>query len=218
MDVRDLHKFEQASFCGAYSILLFDYFVEHEQALRELARVIAPGGMFFTHIGSHRIAPGLEPPKSYGEIDAQETFEYLPEGHGLLNIRVGRDWLIDAIRRSGFDPVHVYVEDVPTGNEYEWFVGRRQPDAIVRAGQATALGQGRDPLAAALLRILPPRSRSRGAQRPRGLRTSWSTRCRSIPPSASRAWWFASRFRTAPGPDASESTSGTRPSRRPRRP
>ena len=135
VDVRDLHTFEQASLCGAYSILLFDYFVEHEQALRELARVIAPGGVFFTHIGSNRMAPGLEPPKSYGEIDAKETFEYLPEGHGLLSIRVGRDWLIDAIRRSGFEPVHVCVEDVPTGNEYEWLVGRRQPDAIVRGGR-----------------------------------------------------------------------------------
>src|SRR5436190_8954066 len=60
VDVRDLEEFGSASFCGAYSILLFDYFLEHELALAELARVVAPGGMFFTHIGPHRVEDGSE--------------------------------------------------------------------------------------------------------------------------------------------------------------
>jgi hypothetical protein len=127
VDVRDLHEFEDASFCGAYSILLFDYFREHEQALSELARVIAPGGMFFTHIGPNRIERGKESPTSRGEIEARPGyFQYLPENHGMHNVRVGRRWLVDAIGRAGFDPTHVYVEDVPTGTVNEWFVGRRE--------------------------------------------------------------------------------------------
>src|SRR4051794_712967 len=69
VDVRDLREFENASLCGAYSILLFDYFREHEQALSELARVIAPGGMFFTHVGPNRVEDGAESPKSHGKIE-----------------------------------------------------------------------------------------------------------------------------------------------------
>ena len=127
VDVRDLQAFETASFCGAYSILLFDYFLEHERALRELARVIAPGGMFFTLIGPHRILEGNEPPKSEQEIEARaDYFDYLPESHGMLDIKVGRRWLLEAIGRSGFDPLHAYVEDVPTGKVHEWFVARRE--------------------------------------------------------------------------------------------
>ena len=126
VDVRDLHEFESASFCGAYSILLFDYFVEHERALGELARVIAPGGMFFTHIGPDRIEEGANPPRSHHEIEARaDYFDYVPEDHGMVDIRVGRQWLVDAVGRAGFDPAHVYVEDVPTGIVNEWFVGRR---------------------------------------------------------------------------------------------
>ncbi|HEY6654291.1 MAG TPA: hypothetical protein VI028_09210 [Solirubrobacterales bacterium] len=126
VDVRDLREFESASFCGAYSILLFDYFLEQEQALGELARVIAPGGMFFTHIGSDRIEEGADPPRTHREIEARaDYFEYLPDDHGLLDIRVGRQWLVEAIGRAGFEPMHVYVEDVPAGQVNEWFVGRR---------------------------------------------------------------------------------------------
>ena len=128
VDVRDLHEFEGASFCGAYAILLFDYFLEHEQALSELARVIAPGGMFFTHIGPDRIEDGAASPWSHSGIEARAGFfEYLPESHGLLDIRVGRRWLVEALGRTGFDPTHVYVDDVPTGMVHEWFVGRRKP-------------------------------------------------------------------------------------------
>jgi hypothetical protein len=129
VDVRDLGEFGSASFCGAYSILLFDYFVEHQQALAELARVIAPGGMFFTHIGPHRVEDGSEAPWAKQEIEARAGyFEYLPESHGMMEIRVGRDWLLEAIGRNGFEPTDVYVEDAPTGTVNEWFVGRREAE------------------------------------------------------------------------------------------
>src|SRR3954452_17729105 len=137
VDVRDLREFESASFCGAYSILLFDYFLEQEQALSELARVIAPGGMFFPHIGPDRIEDGADPPRSHHEIQARaDYFEYLPDGHGLLDIRVGRQWLVEAIGRADFEPMHVYVEDVPSGQVNEWFVGRRRGGFAAAARRA----------------------------------------------------------------------------------
>jgi SAM-dependent methyltransferase len=142
VDVRDLREFESASFCGAYAILLFDYFLEHEQALSELARVIAPGGIFFTHIGPHRIEEGAAPPRSHAEIEARPGyFEYLPESHGLLDVRVGRQWLIEAIGRTGFDPTHVYVEDAPTGMVHEWFVGRKSVARTAGSGGLRRLGR-----------------------------------------------------------------------------
>ena len=141
VDVRDLREFTGGSFCGAYSILLFDYFEEHEQALSELARVIAPGGMFFTHIGPHRINDGDKAPKRHGEIQGRAGyFEYLPEDHQMLDVRVGRRWLFRAMGRAGFDPTHVYVEDVPTGTVNEWFVGQRNADVAPSASAAASRG------------------------------------------------------------------------------
>jgi len=162
VDVRDLQEFESASFCGAYSILLFDYFVEHEQALGELARVIAPGGMFFTHIGPHRIEEGADPPRSHQEIEARaDYFAYLPDNHGMLDIRVGREWLVLAIGRAGFDPTHVYVEDVPTGKVNEWFVGRREAGTATTSRTAASRGLRRLGHAATSLPLRLRRSRYR---------------------------------------------------------
>src|SRR5688500_9431468 len=55
VDVRDLSRYDDGSFAGVFSILLFDYFAEHEQALREIYRVLAPGGILFTHLASYRL-------------------------------------------------------------------------------------------------------------------------------------------------------------------
>jgi len=46
IDARDLSRYGSASFGGHYSCLLFDYFAEHEPALAEAYRVLAPGGVF----------------------------------------------------------------------------------------------------------------------------------------------------------------------------
>jgi hypothetical protein len=173
VDVRDLHQFDVASFCGAYGILLFDYFVEHEQALAELGRVIAPGGMFFTHIGPDRIEDGAEPPRSEKEIESRDDyFDYLPENHGIVDIRVGRQWLVDAIGRNGFDPMHVYVEDVPTGMVHEWFVGRRKGGLGARVSMIADRVRGWSNGATSLsLRMRRSRQRPGAGSDPRKVRT-----------------------------------------------
>ena len=171
VDVRDLQAFETASFCGAYSILLFDYFLEHERALRELARVIAPGGMFFTLIGPHRILEGNEPPKSEQGIEARaDYFDYLPESHGMLDIKVGRRWLLEAIGRSGFDPLHAYVEDVPTGKVHEWFVGRREESSSAAGPRGWRNWAGR--ATSWPLRVRRSRYRPGAGQEPRPARAA----------------------------------------------
>src|SRR6185369_6545272 len=103
VDVRDLSRFAPSSFSGAFAILLFDYFPEHEKALAELARVIAPGGILFTLILSARVTPDGSPPVITRTITPRPGyFDYVPEGESLLNVTVGQDWLLDAIDRAGF--------------------------------------------------------------------------------------------------------------------
>src|SRR5262249_6500921 len=141
VDVPALEECGSASFSGAYSILLFDYFLEHEQALAELARVIAPGGMLFTHIGPHRVEDGSEAPRAENRIeDRAGYFEYLPDSHEMLDIRVGRDWLLQAMSSNGFEPTDVQVEDSATGTVNEGFVGHRErADGAVGVGGSPAL-------------------------------------------------------------------------------
>ena len=52
VDVRDLSRYAGDSFCGVFASLLFDYFEQHERALAECFRVVAPGGVFFHAFGA----------------------------------------------------------------------------------------------------------------------------------------------------------------------
>src|SRR5436190_1858548 len=75
---------------------------------------------------AHRVEDGSEGPRAEGEVEAHAGYvEYLPTSHEMLDIRVGRDWLLQAIARNGFRPTDVYVEDSETGTVSEWFVGHR---------------------------------------------------------------------------------------------
>jgi hypothetical protein len=127
VDVRDLSRFAPASFSGAFGILLFDYFPEHEKALAELSRVIAPGGVFFTLILPSRVEPDPSPPVVARKIKPRPGyFDYIPEGSELLSVNVGQDWLLRAIARAGFTPLQLRVPDPATSEISQWFIGIRR--------------------------------------------------------------------------------------------
>ncbi|MFO3796886.1 MAG: methyltransferase domain-containing protein, partial [Anaerolineales bacterium] len=137
VDMRDLSRYPQDGFSGVFGCLLFDYFLEHEQALRECYRVIAPGGVFFTHIAPYRIVDGDMPPQQKGSIKCRPGyFDYLPENTQLPDVKVGRDWFLAALRRTGFEPVLVRVKDGVPGIVSEWFIG-------IKAGGAKKLSQSK---------------------------------------------------------------------------
>ena len=131
VDVRSMQGvFADNSFSGAFSLLLFDYFPEHEQALAELYRVIAPGGILFTLILTKRVKPGTGPPEVTGKIQPRPGyFDYIPEGGVLLNVKVGQDWLLGAIARSGFEAQQVRIYDELSGETQEWFLGFKPKSA-----------------------------------------------------------------------------------------
>jgi SAM-dependent methyltransferase len=126
VDVRDLSRFAPDSFAGAFGILLFDYFEEHEKALAELFRVVAPGGSFFTHILTSRIRPDASPPQVTKRIEPRPGyFDYIPPGAVLLNVKVGQDWFLAAMEKAGFIPQQVRLRDEATEEVVEWFVGHK---------------------------------------------------------------------------------------------
>lgn len=137
VDVRDLSRFEPASFSGAFGILLFDYFPEHEKALAELARVIAPGGVLFTLILPARVMADATPPTVTRRITPRPGyFDYIPEGETLLNVNVGQDWLLAAMDREGFAPLQMRVADGFTDEVSQWFIGIRRGGQALRSARA----------------------------------------------------------------------------------
>ncbi len=146
VDMRDLSRYAPESFSGVFGCLLFDYFPEHEQALRECFRVIAPGGVFFTHIAPYRLLDGDTAPEQKGAIKSRAGyFDYLPEKTELPDVKVGRDWFVAAMRRVGFETSIVKVRDAAPGIVSEWFVGfkpgrwvKKPPAALSEPASASA--------------------------------------------------------------------------------
>lgn len=125
VDARDLSRFADREFCMAYSCAMFDYFTEHEQALREAYRVLAPGGVFLTYLEPPRILDGDAAPFVAQKVMRRPGYyDYVPEDHGMVSIRVGRDWLLEAMRRVGFEARSQKFTDASSGEQSEWFVGR----------------------------------------------------------------------------------------------
>ena len=124
VDMRDLSRYAPDSFSGVFGCLLFDYFPEHEIALQQCYRVIAPGGVFLTHIAPYRLLDGDAEPLLKGAIKSRAGyFEYLPEKTELPDVKVGRDWFLNAMKRVGFEVALVKVQDAVPGMVSEWFVG-----------------------------------------------------------------------------------------------
>lgn len=127
VDLRDLSRYENASFDGVFGCLVFDYFEEHEVALGEIARVLKPGGVFFTHIAPYRLSADPDsPPKTTSIIKKRpDYFAYIPEDANMPSINVGRSWFLDAIKRAGLEPELVEIVDKQSGEKIDWFLGTK---------------------------------------------------------------------------------------------
>lgn len=124
VDMRDLSRYGDNSFSGVFGCLLFDYFEEHEAAIRECFRVTAPGGMFIQHIAPYRLVEGKVPPSLTGKIKKREGyFDYLPDQADLPSVTVGKEWFADALKTAGFDTHIVKINDSLNGTVSEWFIG-----------------------------------------------------------------------------------------------
>ena len=125
VDIRDLSHYDNASFDGVFGCLLFDYFEEHEIALGEIARVLKPGGVFFTHIAPYRLSADPDsPPKTTSIIKKRpDYFDYIPDDADMPSINVGRSWFLDAIKRAGLEPELVEIVDKQSGEKIDWFLG-----------------------------------------------------------------------------------------------
>lgn len=123
-DVRDLSRFENNSFCGISSILLFDYFTEIDVALAECARVTAPGGVFITHIAYGRLVDDEMAPTITSIIKKTDTyFPYLPDNANMPSITLGRQTFINKMKRVGYNAAHYSIQDDASGIYADWFVG-----------------------------------------------------------------------------------------------
>lgn len=123
VDIRDLGRYPAKSKSGVFGSLLFDYFVEHEQALQQAFEVTADGGVFFTHIAPYRLTDDSAAPGVASVIKPRpDYFSYVPEGADMPSVNVGRDWFIQAIERAGFESARISVQDGRTA-DIEWFVG-----------------------------------------------------------------------------------------------
>ena len=123
-DVRDLSRFPDNSFSGIFSILLFDYFVEIDQALAECARVTAPGGGFITYIAHNRLVNQDLPPTISSIIKKTDTyFHYIPDNANMPSIKVGIQNFINAMQRAGYQAGHYSIQDLASGEITDWFVG-----------------------------------------------------------------------------------------------
>jgi SAM-dependent methyltransferase len=127
VDAPDLARYSENSFCAHYSCLLFDYFIEHEQALKEAFRVVAPGGLFITHVEGPRLENNATSPRVLSTIKPRTGYyDYIPDGQGMVSIKVGKDWFIDAMQRAGFKPFVFHIVDESSGIAWDWFVGYKE--------------------------------------------------------------------------------------------
>lgn len=130
VDARDLSRYPDDSFSGHFSVLLFDYFHEHQKALYEAFRVTAPGGMLITHIAQYRLVDGDAAPSVKKKVVGRPGyFDYMPAGATLDDIVVGRDWFLKAMERAGFLARVVKIEDAATGLSLDWFIGVKPASA-----------------------------------------------------------------------------------------
>ncbi|MBV8888912.1 MAG: methyltransferase domain-containing protein [Alphaproteobacteria bacterium] len=147
VDIRAMPRFEAERFAVVYGIHIFDYFLEHEAALRECHRVLSDGGVFFFQLSPDRVRPDRSAPTKTREITASPGyFEYLPANASLTDTRVGSDWFVDRMRRVGFEAW--YRQMIEPGSELvcHWFLGVKRPNrsrfADTLRSSASDIGKG----------------------------------------------------------------------------
>lgn len=124
VDARDLSRYADGAFAGHHCILLFDYFSEHEQALKEAYRVTEDGGLFIHHMNTARLVEGSMPPKAAYTIQKRAGyFDYVPDEAAMPSVKVGIDWFLAAMKSIGFESRHIVMNDRHTGEAIHWFLG-----------------------------------------------------------------------------------------------
>jgi ubiquinone/menaquinone biosynthesis C-methylase UbiE len=136
VDARDLSQFALERFDAVFSVLLLDYFVEHEKALEEIHKVLKPGGVFFTHVAPYRLTDSDEPPVNTATIQTRAGyFDYVPSDANMPSIKVGRRWLLAAFDRAGFSARMKTHIDPAFGESVDWFIGvKRGGTKVPRPG------------------------------------------------------------------------------------
>ena len=141
VDARDLHQFPNESFGGYFANLLFDYFEEHEAALREAYRVLTPSGFLLTHIAAFRLSNDSAPPKATYNI-GHEKWDYIPEGKHVVSVKLGLNWFLDTMSVVGFNVTLIHIDDpISKHTRLTWILGQKKADI---AATVTALGEDVD--------------------------------------------------------------------------
>ncbi|MHB8656842.1 MAG: methyltransferase domain-containing protein [Solirubrobacteraceae bacterium] len=127
VDARDLTRYAEASFSGVYASCLFDYFLEHRQALSEMYRVVAPGGWLLTHIAGFRLRLDASEPSVIRVLEpAPGFYDYLPADAKMLSVRVGTKWLLQTMGDVGWARCGLaHYVDESSGTPCDWFYAQK---------------------------------------------------------------------------------------------
>lgn len=125
VDARDLSAYADNMFAAHCSLLVFDRFIEHGQALAEAYRVLRPGGFFLAYIFQSRLVDGELRAEVVGWNVRGAGWPFLPEGVKMPNIKVGRETFLKDMVAAGFKAQRVEIEDGDSGQIIDWFVGRK---------------------------------------------------------------------------------------------
>jgi SAM-dependent methyltransferase len=123
VDVRDLSRFADSQFGGTFSSLLFDYFVEHDVALKELNRVIKKGGVLVTHCSMARFVDSTYVPINQRKVvTKKDHMEYIGSNE-MYTVKFGKTWFYEAPDRNGFEPGLLAIRDTITNAYQIYYIG-----------------------------------------------------------------------------------------------
>lgn len=133
VDIRDMHQVETGRFDAAIAAGVLDYVPELDKALREVARVLKPGGVFLFYIQPYRVVDDPRATVRVTHHNALAHEAYAPQQGGqtgIPNCVFGRDWIKLTARRTGFAIDDYPLQDSASELRFTWFMARRLPDKI----------------------------------------------------------------------------------------
>ncbi len=126
IDLRDLSKYEEKSFSAVYSMCVYDYFLEHEKAISEAYRVLAPGAVLITQIMTRRLKQDNSPPSFKSFTKSKDNYmSYIPRDVKITTITVGKKWYVNAMNNAGFTGKYYDIYDEISGENITWFIGKK---------------------------------------------------------------------------------------------
>ncbi len=126
VDARDLSRFKDNTFSSIYSMSVYEYFLEQEQALREAYRVISPGGVFMNLFLPTRVKSGDDGPTVVWEFYPNEKeLPYAPRDKKMIGVSVGKDWYVNLMEKIGFKSEIIEIYDEISDVTNTWFIGKK---------------------------------------------------------------------------------------------